>query len=1148
MAENRFAGSLSTSSRWSLLPKSISGKKPSSSLRSSKSEIENSPPADPNIRVSRRRQKQSQFAKESLPESESGNLVASSSSRDEVSKSRGGTTVQKIRDGVEEAPNPHVKVAVRIKPTKEEIWTVRKVSKDSLSVRDRQFSFDSVLDSKFNQEDVFQQIGVPLVRDALSGYNTSVLSYGQTGSGKTYTMWGPASAMLEEPSPRGEQGLAPRIFQMLFSEIQREKEKSGGKEVNYQCRCSFLEIYCGQISDLIDQSQRNLEIKEEKNGIYVENLTEEYVDSYEDVAQILMKGLSSRKVGTTSTNSKSSRSHIIFSFIIESWCKGASSRCFNTTRTSRINLVDLAGADNNKLDDASSHCVQEVKYLKKSLSQLGNIINVLSMREHPGVSDGAPHKVSCLTHLLQESLGGNAKLTVICNISPSNKNINRMMSTLRFGQRVKTVGNKPVINEISEEDVNDLSDQIRLLKEELIRAKSDVCHSDGSKSDYFRARKARESLNQLSVSLNRSLILPKMDNEEEEITVDEEDVKELHQQLKKLHSSFNENLTKLPVVRDSVNSSFVTASCEPELIEDDEICSGETEAEDAELDLEKSLKQREKDAAATSETTEKKTRSQDSVSGNSISINPCRQSLPFQEPTLSESPKIKGMLRKSIALSPQNMKKSMCLAESGHLRSSFSRSNIFPSSTESLAASLQRGLEIIDNHVNPASNRSSVMLSFENLTMTEKGSTSPAKILEEAKSSADRQSLSMVCLSCRQKFENNLNELQDGVNNPKETTDVGTGEGMNGVVEKGQDLENLCLDQAAKIQQLNLLLEQYKHQNETTTLKQACIGDQSSPNGNQLRNWTDIEGHQPEVRKEIYEVKQVQEDSQKTNFDTSEKEALLKEIEDLKNELQSCYTDKLRSSLLSRSLELRERTGFKQMAGKDIENERLRWTEMESEWISLTDELRVDIETQRMRAENAEAKLKLEKLSAEELEDALRRAVVGHARFVEHYTELQEKYDDLAGRHKAMLIWITELKNAMAKAGEKDRGSRYARSLAAELSALRVEKERERDLLKNENVSLKMQLRNTAEAVHAAGELLVRLREAEHSASTVEDKFKSVKEENEKLRKKMEKLKRKHKMEMITMKQCLKESRLPESALQPLYHENSTNLDQHIHM
>lgn len=38
------------------------------------------------------------------------------------------------------------------------------------------------------------------------------------------------------------------------------------------------------------------------------------------------------------------------------------------------------------------------------------------------------------------------------------------LSTLRFGQRVKSIHNEPVINEISEDDVNDLSDQIRQLK------------------------------------------------------------------------------------------------------------------------------------------------------------------------------------------------------------------------------------------------------------------------------------------------------------------------------------------------------------------------------------------------------------------------------------------------------------------------------------------------------------------------------------------------------------------------------------------------------------------------------------------------------------------------------------------------------------
>lgn len=49
-----------------------------------------------------------------------------------------------------------------------------------------------------------------------------------------------------------------------------------------------------------------------------------------------------------------------------------------------------------------------------------------------------------------------------------------------------------------------------------------------------------------------------------------------------------------------------------------------------------------------------------------------------------------------------------------------------------------------------------------------------------------------------------------------------------------------------------------------------------------------------------------------------------------------------------------------------------------------------------------------------------------------------------------------------------------------------------------------------------------------------------IQEENEKLRKQIEKLKRKHKMEMITMKQYLAESRLPEAALRPpLYRDDS---------
>ncbi|TQD75259.1 hypothetical protein C1H46_039222 [Malus baccata] len=175
--------------------------------------------------------------------------------------------------------------------------------------------------------------------------------------------------------------------------------------------------------------------------------------------------------------------------------------------------------------------------------------------------------------------------------------------------------------------------------------------------------------------------------------------------------------------------------------------------------------------------------------------------------------------------------------------------------------------------------------------------------------------------------------------------------------------------------------------------------------------------------------------------------------------------------------------------------------------------------------------LKLEKQSTEELDDALHRSVLRHAHMVEHYAALQDKYNDLVAKHRAIMAGRAEVKRAATKAGAKGRGSRFFKSLATELSVLRVERERERELLKKENKSLKIQLRDTAEVVHAAGELLVRLREAEHSTSVAEENFTNVHQENEKLKKQMEKLKRKHKMELITMKQYMAESKLRESAL-----------------
>lgn len=246
------------------------------------------------------------------------------------------------------------------------------------------------------------------------------------------------------------------------------------------------------------------------------------------------------------------------------------------------------------------------------------------------------------------------------------------------------------------------------------------------------------------------------------------------------------------------------------------------------------------------------------------------------------------------------------------------------------------------------------------------------------------------------------------------------------------------------------------------------------------------------------EIKEVREERQSRELgsfsEMDEKEALLQEIQMLRGKLQSYESavpdrsaDKVRLSLLSRSMQLRKSClGLSHPNEDELERERERWLEMESEWISLTDELRIDIETHRQRAEKLEMELRSEKNCTEELEDVVHRSVLNHARMIEHYSELQEKHNDLVERHRAIMEWIAEVKKAATKAGSKGKGARSAKLLAAELSAVSVERERERKRLRKENERLKAQLRDTAEAVHAAGELLVRLREAEQATSTAE--------------------------------------------------------------
>ncbi|XP_015690068.2 kinesin-like protein KIN-12G [Oryza brachyantha] len=336
------------------------------------------------------------------------------------------------------------------------------------------FTFDLVADEHVTQENLFKVAGVPMVDNCMAGYNSCMFAYGQTGSGKTHTMLGD----IENGTRRNNVncGMTPRVFEHLFLRIQKEKEIRREEKLRFTCKCSFLEIYNEQILDLLNPNSANLQIREDaRKGVHVENLTEHEVSNAREAMQQLVEGAANRKVAATNMNRASSRSHSVFTCLIESkW----ESQGINHHRFSRLNLVDLAGSERQKSSGAEGERLKEATNINKSLSTLGlvitNLIAVSNKKSHH-----VPYRDSKLTFLLQDSLGGNSKTTIIANISPSSCCAAETLSTLKFAQRAKYIRNNAIINEDASGDVLSMRIQIQQLKKEVSRLQG-LANSDKS--------------------------------------------------------------------------------------------------------------------------------------------------------------------------------------------------------------------------------------------------------------------------------------------------------------------------------------------------------------------------------------------------------------------------------------------------------------------------------------------------------------------------------------------------------------------------------------------------------------------------------------------------------------------------------------------
>ncbi|RLO06250.1 hypothetical protein DYB28_000754, partial [Aphanomyces astaci] len=295
--------------------------------------------------------------------------------------------------------------------------------------KDRPFTFDRIHTVDTTQEALYAASVTSLVEGF--GYNATVLAYGQTGTGKTFTMTGGAAYSTKIQDAHG---VIPRAVCHVFALMQARHE--------------------------------NLSIREDADGhIVVTGAKSQAVQSPDDVMRLLSMGSAARVTGSTQMNEQSSRSHAIFTLVLQQKARDS-----GELTHAKFHLVDLAGSERAKRTGAVGGRFKESVNINQGLLALGNVISALG-DDAKKKNSHVPYRDSKLTRLLQDSLGGNSKTLMIACVSPVAANFDETLNTLKYANRAKNIKNRPVVNHVKEADTNDtilrMKQEIELLQRQL---------------------------------------------------------------------------------------------------------------------------------------------------------------------------------------------------------------------------------------------------------------------------------------------------------------------------------------------------------------------------------------------------------------------------------------------------------------------------------------------------------------------------------------------------------------------------------------------------------------------------------------------------------------------------------------------------------
>ena len=217
------------------------------------------------------------------------------------------------------------------------------------------------------------------------------------------------------------------------------------QDSKFKVTLSYVEIYNEMIKDLLSPEGVDLKLNEDPvRGMVVQGVTEFGASTADEILELLHRGNLHRTVEPTAANQVSSRSHAVLQVTIEQSERTA--HVTGNVRIGKLSMVDLAGSERASKTDNKGARLKEGANINRSLLALGNCITALADKKRVG---HVPYRDSKMTRLLKDSLGGNCRTVMIASISPSHRQFEETVNTLKYANRAKNLKTQVARNVMS---------------------------------------------------------------------------------------------------------------------------------------------------------------------------------------------------------------------------------------------------------------------------------------------------------------------------------------------------------------------------------------------------------------------------------------------------------------------------------------------------------------------------------------------------------------------------------------------------------------------------------------------------------------------------------------------------------------------------